>query len=140
MKSQEIEQATSDVVALLLAEIFENSAPGHHKLSTAQGFDVNSIRFAVRASDGYLFHEPEDISPEEIQALITRVILDQEYAAVSLQSKLQNGITEVRGWMVDSDGIKSVSPEDLIDAYSTDYETMTFKTPDPNICYRNDWT
>lgn len=139
MDSMDVELVVSDTVALFLAEIFENAKPGYHLIGTVQDGYVTSIRFAVRESDGSVFHEPSDIAPLEMQAVIVRAIIETGYSTISLRSKLFNGITEVRGWLADIDGVKNVSPEDLIDAMTTDYDTMTFRTPDPNTRYCDTW-
>lgn len=139
MNSMDAELVVSDTIALFLAEIFENAKPGHHMIGTVQEGYVTSMRFSVRESDGFVFHEPSDITPLELQAVIARAVLDAGYSTISLKSKLFNGITEVRGWLVDIDGVKTVSPEDLIDAMTTDYDTMTFRTPDPNTRYCDTW-
>lgn len=139
MDSAKVYQAVSDMVTLLFSEIFENAQGGHHKLATAQGADVVSLRFAVRPSDGFIYFEEQDISPEELKAVVIRTILIQEYATLSLMSLRPGGITEVRGWLVEPDEVKVVSPEDLITACATDFETGNLKSPDPNTRYCDAW-
>lgn len=139
MDSSSTHQAVADMVTLLFAEVFENATGGHHKLSTAQGLDVLSMRFAVRASDGFVYHESEDLTPEELQAAVVRIILEQEYATLSLMSILPTGITEVRGWLIEPDEVKPVSPDDLLAACATDFNTGGFKSPDPNTRYCDAW-
>lgn len=139
MDSAKTFQVMSDMVALLFSEIFENANGGHHKLATTHGMDVSSFRFAVRPSDGFIYFEDADISPEELKAVVVRAIIDQEYATLSLMSILPTGITEVRGWLIEPDEIKPVSPEDLITACATDFSTGNIKTPDPNTRYCDAW-
>jgi hypothetical protein len=55
-------------------------------------------------------------------------------------SILPTGITEVRGWIIEPDDIRVISPEDLITACATDLETGKIKSPDPDTRYCDAWS
>ncbi len=127
---------TENMLSLLM-EIYDNIKTGEHKMSVVTENTVVSSTLH-RYDCGTITFRPGPL-PSVLVDIVDQNVAFHGYSAFSIRSLLPDGIEEVRGWIIEREGIRKVSPDDLIDAYCYDVSMEKYVTPNPNVRYSNNW-
>lgn len=121
----------------LLMEVYDNIQPGIHKMSVLTENEVISCDLQMY-ENGMIHFLPGPL-PSLLTDIIDQNVAFHGYSAFTVRSRIPSGIEEVRGWVITKEGIRKVSPDDLIDAYCYDTTTGKYIHPNPNVRYSSEW-
>lgn len=121
----------------IISEIYDNTLPGDHMMAVISDDSVISCYFRK--------HNPVGITllsghvPSVLLDIVDQNVAMRGYSAFTLRSMLATGIEEVRGWIIQPDSMKTVKPDDLIDAYCYDTSSEKIVSPKANVRYSDTW-